>query len=598
MIDTLIRRLSEPRYQALLLLAAVALVYGHTLDVPWYFDDIGSITDNPAIRDLGDPGLIWSYSAMRFVGYLSFAINYQLGGLEPAGFHLFNIGVHLATGLVIYGLMVSLMRTPVMSGQPREFDSQMLAFCVALLFLVHPLNTQAVTYVVQRLASMSALFYLSTMWLYVLARMETNRRRSVLWVLSALATGLFAVFTKQSAYTLPISLLLLEYTFFVTNSLQLKRFLSVAATLAVLAIGVGALIVILDIVPWQAVGVLSRDAGMILRDQYFAAQMLVIWRYVALFFWPLPQVLDYGITPEWALGDPMVLAAATAHLIALSVGVWLLRIRPLIGFCILFYYIGLSVESSFIPIRDLMVEHRTYLSNFALAVLTVYLLMKHLSSRSAGILVTVCVLMLGILTWQRNELWRDPLEFYGHATVYAPDQPRNWYSLSRAHYLSGDAKSALTVLSTELHANEVRNDGNMKIDRNIYVYWAQLLRANGQDKRAQVVEDYLEATRSPSEVANVGLLLSRGNSHLRSGELDEAEAAYLEILELQPNQQSAKANLGVVAMMRKDYQAAIDIFSEIPDHPVSQANLPVAKSALAGDAEVTGLAEKVLEKSQ
>ena len=116
------------------------VVYGHTLDVPMYLDDISSISDNPAIKDVTNWAAIFNFSEMRFVGYLSFAANYALHGEQVAGYHLVNLSIHFGVGAALYLLLRVLAWSPALRGSVVEERLPLAALCVALLFLVHPLH--------------------------------------------------------------------------------------------------------------------------------------------------------------------------------------------------------------------------------------------------------------------------------------------------------------------------------------------------------------------------------------------------------------------------------------------------------------------------
>lgn len=179
-------RISSPLVSGLLpvlaILGVVALLYGHTLHAPWYLDDQSAINDNPLVVNLG---LAWrQLMALRGVAILSFALNHALSGWSLAGFHLVNILIHAACG----GLVLLLLR--------RVFpEAPYFPLLGALLFVAHPLQTEAVTYIVQRMTSLSALFFLLSLYLFVRSR-------------ELLASG-----SKENSVVLPLALLLFVVAF-------------------------------------------------------------------------------------------------------------------------------------------------------------------------------------------------------------------------------------------------------------------------------------------------------------------------------------------------------------------------------------------------
>ena len=209
------------KYETLLLaLAAVVVIviYSGTLTTPFIFDDLNNILDNPHIRipSVNLHNLVWagfhSPEKYRPVANISFALNYYFNGTNVVGYHLINILIHLATGMFLYGLAKATLCTPALnkSGQPYGW----IAFFTAFIWLVHPLQTQSVTYIVQRMNSMAAMFYVLSMLLYVKFRLAPGTGKKWLLICGCAAAGLLALGTKQIAATLPLFIILYEWYFF------------------------------------------------------------------------------------------------------------------------------------------------------------------------------------------------------------------------------------------------------------------------------------------------------------------------------------------------------------------------------------------------
>ena len=165
-----------------ILLIAVAglLIYSNTFHVPFLWDDRTSIVENPVIKSMENFFLNakgYEYNPRRFIGYLTFALNYFIGGLDVTGYHVVNLAVHILNALLVYTLILLTFRTPQMKDCSLAPFSGLLALCASLLFVVHPLQTQAVTYIVQRMTSMAVLFYLASFIFYLLARISSGRRK-------------------------------------------------------------------------------------------------------------------------------------------------------------------------------------------------------------------------------------------------------------------------------------------------------------------------------------------------------------------------------------------------------------------------------------
>ncbi|HEY6838067.1 MAG TPA: tetratricopeptide repeat protein, partial [Geobacteraceae bacterium] len=262
--------------RCLLVVAAGILVYANTLHVPFVFDDFPSIVDNPVIKDLSTflaDG--YRYNARRFVGYLTFALNYRFGGLDVTGFHFVNLAVHLATSLLVYAFALLTLRTPRLAGSRLVPRAGGVALGTALLFAVHPVETQAVTYIVQRFASLAAMLYLLSLILYAAARLG-QVRAGRLWspgtgllLAGSLVAALLACRTKENAFTLPFALFLYEGMFFPLTHRKKAFLVTVAAACAAAAGGV---------VLWygSSLGKLLSDVG----GSLSAARDISRWHYL------------------------------------------------------------------------------------------------------------------------------------------------------------------------------------------------------------------------------------------------------------------------------------------------------------------------------
>jgi hypothetical protein len=206
---------------AFLLIAVTALaIYSNTFFSPFHFDDTGTIVENNKLRDLSN---FWPPSGTRYIGFLSFALNYQVGGLEVLGYHLVNILIHIINGFLVWSLVTLTFKTPVMERSSANSKLKyFIALTASLIFISHPVQTQAVTYIVQRFASLATFFYLLSLVLFVKWRIS---HRTIFYPLSILCAVL-AMKTKEISFTLPFIVLLYEIMFFgsfVNGHMQRRR---------------------------------------------------------------------------------------------------------------------------------------------------------------------------------------------------------------------------------------------------------------------------------------------------------------------------------------------------------------------------------------
>jgi hypothetical protein len=306
--------------------AATALAYSNTLHSSFHWDDLPRIVDNGRLRDLGS---LWAPLDNRVLGDLSFALNLWLGGLEPFGFHLVNLLVHVCNGLLVAWLVATTLRTPALrDAEADPVVRRWLPLTAGLLFALHPVQTQAVTYVVQRFASLATLFYLLSLVLYARARLSLEAVRSprlraatlhVLSILSAVA----AMKTKEISFTLPVVTAGYELLFFRGGRRRFLLLAPVAATALLVPIGL--------IANGQRLADVVADASLLTDTReipwsvYLLTQSRVLATYLRLLVLPVGQNFDYdfslshGLLERGVLLSLAVLVAVVAGAVALLV---------------------------------------------------------------------------------------------------------------------------------------------------------------------------------------------------------------------------------------------------------------------------------------
>lgn len=581
--------------QTLLLAIVVALTYGHTVDVPFYLDDFSSIEENPVIYNSSGLLALWQFAPLRIVGYLSFALNYQLHQFQVAGYHLVNIIIHLFAGIAVLGLLRGLMWTPAAQLTLSASTRQWLPLLTALIFVLHPLQIQAVTYIVQRLASLSALFYISSMASFIQARLTDRIGPQVLWILACILLALLAFFTKQNTATLPLALLLLEVVFFPGHKRRLIMVTGIAG------LGLGCIWFILAVVfhhnPFslEAMQALTRETEEITRTAYFATQMSVLWTYIKLFFWSSSSHIDYyyPITETFLstqnynliarLLDSVALWALIGHLIVLGLAGYSLRRWPLVAFGIFFYYLAHLIESSFIPIRDVIFEHRTYLPNLGLIVATSWLLVVYLlkwfSQKTTLTIITLLLVMLGTITVLRNQMWRDPIALWQHNVEQSPDKSRGWVILGKHLIQAERSEEAIEALNHAV-TKKVNPDGTESLSvstetaLNFVVAYKRLRR---YDEALQWIDRSLALKDQLRPFDQAKFLINRGNILFELGHNQEAEQSYRLALQIYPQNLNARINLGTILAATGRYDEAIAFYQEIlaidPSNAYVKSNL-------------------------
>jgi tetratricopeptide (TPR) repeat protein len=464
------------RRGAALAVAAVALLgllaYSNALRGAFVFDDVRQVRDNPLIRDLSSflPGR-YTGSPNRWAGYLSFALNYRAGGLVPFGYHLVNVAVHVANALLVYALVRLTFRTPRLRRSALAPSSYAIAFAAAAVFVAHPLQTQAVTYVVQRFTSLATAFYLATVVLY--ARWRLRERpglpvwRRIAGGAAVVVTAVLAMRTKEIAFTLPFVVALYELSFLDgTSRARLLRLAPVLATLPLIPLATLAIRSAPGVALAARVAESTRVDTPVSRLDYLRTQLVVIAEYLRLLFIPTGQNLDHDVPIYRSVLDPRV-AASLAVLVALAVVAAVLyrRTAPdrgpvaldpaarVVGFGIGWFFLALLVESSVIPISDFMYEHRAYLPSVgivvaaatAFAALARRLPRVH-PGRATALAGGVAALVLAGATLARNVVWQNDLTLWSDAARKSPRKPRPALNLGTALAVAGRPDLAVPAL--------------------------------------------------------------------------------------------------------------------------------------------------------
>ncbi len=440
------------RRNALLAAAVVAIgvaAYSGSFRGEFVFDDLEQIVDNAAIRDLGAFLGPAGYRVLpnRYVAYVTFALNHAAGGYDPVGWHVVNLAIHLAVALLVQAFVLLAFRTPRLRASALAPSAPSVAFAAAAVFVSHPLATQAVSYVVQRITSLATLFYLASAVLWLAFRLRPRGpARSALYA-GVLVSALLAVRTKEIAFTLPVALALVEGLLLEGGR---RRWL------ALLPVALVALLIPLTLVdlgkPASAVLATADASTRVLapagRLDYLRTQAVVVVDYLRLLALPVGQSIDHDVVirRSWLAPDVALSTLGLAALAALAG--WLAwRSRPrgtrpaldpavlLASLGILWFFVALAVESSVIPIADVMNEHRVYLPSAGLfpgLAAGAGLLLLRLGSRNVardlGVGAGVLSCVLAIATWNRNRAWQSELALWSDAAAKAPNHYRPVYN--------------------------------------------------------------------------------------------------------------------------------------------------------------------------
>jgi len=559
------------------LIAIIALgiiLYAHTHSAPWYMDDVRAIVENRSLQNLST---VFSefFSASRGLADITFSVNYHFGKTDTFGYHLVNIIIHLLAACVVYLIL-------------KRISPQRLlpALGGALIFVAHPLQTQAVTYIVQRMSSLAGLLFFLAIYLYCRHRETDNRGRVLLWYVAALLCGALAVLTKQNTAVLPLALIVFDRYFLQPNApLSWRQLIIRALPFAVLPVILGVKHLLLPMADGTGLNDIGGMPDLVHLTHlsplnYLVTQFTVIWLYIKLLFIPWGQALDYDL-PVVAQIFTWQNLIAFAGVIGLFVAAFLLRHRqPLISAGILWFFLGLAVESSIIPL-DPVFEHRLYISMFGFA-LIVMAGLSQLPTKQATVVLVVVISILSTLTWLRNDLWNDPVAFFEDNLRRAPRSERVHLDLANAYVKNDQLAEAQQIYEKALtinpdyvlihvnlsrvysmqneHAKAVailqdgirRNPNHFRLHNNlgvIYNFLGRYAEAAGTLTKAVMLENNHATVHF-----NLALALERLNR------LNEAAQHYRRAIMLDPGDAKSYFNLGMVLHKQGDLRGALQQF--------------------------------------
>lgn len=520
----------------------VWLAYQNSLRVPFVFDDLPAIIENPSLRHLWPPGEVLTPGleggltvSGRPLINLSLAVNYWLGGRAVWGYHAVNLLIHGLSGLVLFGL---LRRTFLQPGLVARFgqSSLPLAALSAALWLVHPLQTEAVTYVVQRAESLMGLCYLLTLYGFIRG---TTAAGSRVWLAVSFLACLAGMGCKEVMVSAPLTVLLYDRTFIAGTFIgawQRRRpyYLGLAGTWLLLF--------------WLVVGNAGRGgtAGFgtaVSPWDYLLTQCAAIAQYLRLVLWPDPLVFDYGT--ETVKNVSLVWPQALGLLGLVTATGWALVRRPVWGFAGACFFLILAPSSSVVPVAtQTIAEHRMYLP--LAPVVTMVVIGLHAWLGRGSFLLVAGLVAAGVgLTHRRNADYRTEEVLWADTVTKRPGNGRAHNNLGKA--LFGEGRPAEAIAHYE--AASRLQPGEVEPTYNLGLALAQL------GHPAEAIQYYKAALRlQPGYAAAHNNL---GNSLLQTGRLAEAAQHYEIAVLLKPRFAAAHSNLSNVRLAQGRVPEAI-----------------------------------------
>ena len=598
---------------SLVVAACVVIAYANTFHVPFIFDDQINIVENSSIRNflsiiqvLAPP--FGTGVAGRPIVNFTLALNYAISGENPWSYHLLNLMIHLSAALCLFGIVRRSFLSESLQGNYGDAATP-LAFSCALIWALHPLQTQAVTYTIQRCESLMGLCFLLTFYFAIRGWQSVAPQR---WHLAAILSFLVGIGVKEVIIVAPILLFVYDLLFFhgdPKNAIKRSPLLYAGLSFGLLCLG---LLV-------TAGGTASSGTGRITFSalDYWVTQPGVILHYLRLTLWPYSLSLDYG-WPIARLQDAWPSISIIAMLMIISF--WALIKRYPIGYLAAWFFAGLA-PTSLLPLPDAAFEHRMYLASIAVVVIMVTGVYKSLDRavkrwtgnevrrnmirrKGSLYLLILTAVSLGILTYARNVDYGSDISIWAAAVREYPENSRAHANLGNAFLQEERIEKALAHLYVALRletGNARRHEGALsyeeylrirpvyaKVQDNLGWAWLQkgnvpvailhlqeALKANPhyatafahmgialhlQGKQSGAMNYFQRAIRlnpfDPDIHVNLGATLRL------EGKLFEALEQFREALRLMPRKASAHYGIGMVLKQQGEKRAAMSHFRE------------------------------------
>lgn len=497
------------------------VIYANALHTPFQFDDKAFILNNPSIRSLTNPSAIWDLLSQpsRFIGFYSFALNYHFVKTSVFGYHLTNLVIHILTAICVFFFIEQIFVFKESKKSTLPVTPQWIALCGALIFVAHPIQTQAVTYISQRFASLATFFYISSLFCYLKARMHSHFKVSIAWFLLSGLLGMLGMFTKEIVITLPIMIGLTEFYLQKTHlriSFKPKVFFSLIAIL------ISFFVIIPAIFSFSLKGVLlgqriseSHDGDILTLGPYLLTQIRVAVKFLQLLIFPVGQNLDYDFPASFNFWDSSVILNLSILLSLLAFSIYIYRHSKILSYGIFWFFVTFS--ANLIPRRHVIFEHKVYLLSIGFCIFISVVLAELVKTQKQYVFISTClIIILSIGTIQRNKVWETEITLWSDVVKKSPDKQRPYINLGSAYLAQKEYDLSIKHLTIALDMNKSHAKG--------YLNRGVALAAN---------KDYLQALKD-----------------------------YSQAIKIEPNFMQAFVNRGIVLFFLGDRSSALEDFNQ------------------------------------
>ena len=440
------------------------IIYENSLQGVWLFDDYGDILDNKILSSFTWPDFLRADIINHFsrpIAVLSFLLNYRLGGYDIYGYHVVNFAIHFIAAIFVFLFVYKTLKLPSLASRYGG-QAYSIALLAAAFWCTSPLHVTAVTYIAQRYTSMAGMFYFMAMFFFIQGRTADKRFSAILQFTFCTISAVMAFLSKENAAMLPVSLYLYDLLLIRGASKEnvrkdLKRAIWPLAGLLL----VGSLYLSTTGFPLD-----YRAYTFTLKERLLTEPRIILF-YLSLLIYPMPLrlMLDHDYVLSTSLFTPWTTGVAICVIFGLIGWAFVMtRQRPLIAFCILFFFLNHAIESSFIPI-EIVYEYRNYIPSLSffmlVALFMVWALQFFFVNKRVYFMVAFCITFLlitqGDTVYRRNTLFFSEKTFWMDNVKKAPDLSRPRASLAITYFKEGNNKDALNEARKAVAINKYPN---------------------------------------------------------------------------------------------------------------------------------------------